>query len=87
MSAAYQHKHNNSSQIGIGIHMGLQVKDVRPPLVTCVAQNDARLDGLLTLLHQERADEFGMSNLQVWGLLLLLRPTRQLKMLCSAATG
>ncbi|KAK9804986.1 hypothetical protein WJX73_008258 [Symbiochloris irregularis] len=43
----------------------LEVKEVSPPLVTCVAQNDAVLDGLLTLIHQDRADEYGrMSNTQ-----------------------
>ena len=33
--------------------------------VVCVAQNDALLEGLLTLIHKERESEFGMSSIQV----------------------
>ena len=43
---------------------GWQVKEVRGQEVTCIAQNDSQLDGLLTLVHQERSEEFGMSSLQ-----------------------
>ena len=41
------------------------MKTVNGPEVTCIAQNDAQLDGLLTLIHQERTEEFGMSSFQV----------------------
>lgn len=42
----------------------VQVKDVRGQEVVCIAQNDSLLDGLLTLIHQERSEEFGMSSFQ-----------------------
>ena len=43
---------------------GAQVKEVNGLDVTCIAQNDSQLDGLLTLIHQERTEEFGMSSFQ-----------------------
>ena len=33
--------------------------------VVCTAQNDALLEGLLTVIHKEREAEFGMSSIQV----------------------
>ena len=50
------------------IRVLLQVKEVNGQEVTCVAQNDSLLDGLLTLIHQERTEEFGMSSFQVHSL-------------------
>lgn len=41
-----------------------QVTEVTPTEVYCVAKNTCRLDGLLTVFHQERSAE-GLSNLQV----------------------
>ena len=43
----------------------LEVKDVKGGEVVCEAQNDALLDGLLTVIHSERSDDVGMSNMQV----------------------
>jgi hypothetical protein len=40
-----------------------QVREVRGQEVVCVAQNDALLGGLLTVIHSE-LDERGMSSIQ-----------------------
>ena len=52
--------------------------------MVCVAQNDALLEGLLTLIHKEREAEFHMSSMQVWRLalpqrlkVLFTRPARR----------
>ena len=63
---------------------GCQVEEVRGQDVVCVAQNDALLEGLLTLIHKEREAEFHMSSVQVWRLalpqrlkVLFTRPARR----------
>ena len=43
---------------------GLQVVSVKKGVVVCRAQNDAVLDGLLTLIHSEKASDC-MSSAQV----------------------
>ena len=45
--------------------LDVQVEEVSGKNVVCSAQNDALLEGLLTLIHQERESEFGMSSIQV----------------------
>lgn len=43
---------------------GVQVVEVNGQDVVCTAQNDATLEGLLTVIHKEREAEFGMSSVQ-----------------------
>ena len=43
----------------------LQVAEINGQDVVCTAQNDALLEGLLTVIHKEREAEFGMSSIQV----------------------